>query len=266
PIGFGHDAVSAAAAAMAESCMPSASFQPNGHPTVSSTSSKYGVAIGNNPVAVGVTRGATGGATGGAGAGAGVGAGAGAHSEGPLYSNFHTSWMGSPESPEADNVDLDMLDFTSVIDAMQAIASEIDLDPLLVKSLGVLNQSVGAKRCYILISQNQEFVLAASQGDLGRCESVKPPMGIEQCSGLFHGVINYVINTSMSCLLTNARDDPRFSADEYVLQRAELRTVLCAPIIHKSAMVGVLYMEDFPERAFANRRMLVMNLLVQQLG
>ncbi|KAF8943361.1 histidine kinase osmosensor, partial [Haplosporangium bisporale] len=31
-------------------------------------------------------------------------------------------------------------------------------------------------------------------------------------------------------------------------------------------MVGVLYMEDFPERAFANKRMLVMNLLVQQLG
>jgi PAS domain S-box-containing protein len=31
-------------------------------------------------------------------------------------------------------------------------------------------------------------------------------------------------------------------------------------------MVGVLYMENFPERAFANKRMLVMNLLVQQLG
>ncbi|KAG0019721.1 hypothetical protein BGZ82_011810 [Podila clonocystis] len=31
-------------------------------------------------------------------------------------------------------------------------------------------------------------------------------------------------------------------------------------------MVGVLYMEEFPERAFANKRMLVMNLLVQQLG
>ncbi|KAG0343527.1 hypothetical protein BG004_005233 [Podila humilis] len=234
---FGPDAVSAAAAAMAESCLTS-SF-----PTGSGTSTNGGSSNGCP---------------------SGVSSHASAISA-PLYTLPH-SWLGSPQSPEMDNADLDVLDFSSVIEAMQVIASEIDLDLLLIKSLGVLNQSVGAKRCCIIISKDQELVLAASQGDLGRCESVKPPMEVEKCQTLFHGVINYVINTSTPCLLTNAKDDPRFCADEYLKQRGDLKTVLCAPILHKAALVGVLYMEEFPERAFANKRMLVMNLLVQQLG
>ncbi|KAG0025161.1 hypothetical protein BGZ81_007356 [Podila clonocystis] len=232
PSTFGADAVSAAAAAMAESCLtssfPTTTSTANGCPSTGSSHSSVISA--------------------------------------PLYTLQSSSWLGSPQSPEMDNADLDVLDFSSVIEAMQVIASEIDLDLLLIKSLGVLNQSVTAKRCCIIISKDQELVLAASQGDLGQCESVNPPMEVEKCQTLFHGVINYVINTSMPCLLTNAKDDPRFCADEYLKQRAELRTVLCAPILHKAALVGVLYMEDFPERAFANKRMLVMNLLVQQLG
>ncbi|KAF9432390.1 hypothetical protein BGZ76_010878 [Entomortierella beljakovae] len=183
----------------------------------------------------------------------------------PPYS-LQNTWLGSPQTPEIENVDLDVLDFSSVIEAMQVIASDIDLDLLLVKSLGVLNQSVGAKRCCVIISKDHELVLSASLGDSGRCESVKPPLEISKCNSVFHGIINYVIHTSAPCLVTNAKDDPRFCADEYLKQRGDLMSVLCAPILHKSALVGVLYMEDFPERAFANKRMLVMNLLVQQLG
>ncbi|KAG0071329.1 hypothetical protein BGZ89_010956 [Linnemannia elongata] len=184
----------------------------------------------------------------------------------PLYS-LQNTWINSPRSPEVENVDLDVIDFSSVIEAMQVIASEIDLELLLVKSLGVLNQSVGAKRCSVIISKDHELVLAASLGgDRGRCESVNPPMRFDQCSSLFQGVIHYVINTSAPCLVVNAKDDPRFCADEYLKQHVDLKTVLCAPILHKTALVGVLYMENFPERAFANKRLLVMNLLVQQLG
>ncbi|KAG0268106.1 hypothetical protein BGZ95_002620, partial [Linnemannia exigua] len=220
PGGYGSDAVSAAAAAMAESCL-SSSMQSGAASTTSSTSG--------------------------------------------LLTN--STWIASPQSPEMDNADLDVLDFSSVIEAMQVIASEIDLDLLLIKSLGVLNQSVGAKRCCVIIAKDQELVLAVSQGDLGRCEALSPPLEISQCGSLlFHGVINYVINTGTLCLLTNAQDDPRFCADEYLKQRSDLKTVLCAPIVHKGAMVGVLYMEAFPQRAFANKRMLVMNLLVQQLA
>ncbi|KAG0083595.1 histidine kinase osmosensor, partial [Podila epicladia] len=160
PGGYGNDAVSAAAAAIAESAM--ATSIQTGCPSATSTSSSISA---------------------------------------PL-NTLQNSWTASPQSPEIDNADLDVLDFSSVIEAMQVIASEIDLDLLLVKSLGVLNQS----------------------------------------------------------------DDPRFCADDYLKQRTDLRTVLCAPILHKTVMVGVLYMEEFPERAFANKRMLVMNLLVQQLG
>jgi transcriptional regulator with GAF, ATPase, and Fis domain len=183
----------------------------------------------------------------------------------PLVS-LQNSWLNSPKTPEIDNADLDILDFSSVIEAMQVIASEIDLERLLVKSLGVLNQSVGAKRCCVIMTKDQEHVVAASLGDLGRGESLNPPMEMDKSNSLFRGVINYVIRTCTPCLLTNAKDDPRFCADESLKRRVDLKTVLCSPILHKNALVGVLYMEDFPERAFANKRQLVMNLLVQQLG
>ncbi|KAF9162424.1 hypothetical protein DFQ26_003553 [Actinomortierella ambigua] len=202
----------------------------------------------------------------GSGVGGGGGGSSGASAACPVLQSS-VSWLGVPQSPELENADLDVLDFSSVIEAMQVVASEIDLDLLLVKSLGVLNQSVGARRCYVIVAKENDFVLAASsQGDRGQCEAVNPPVAVNKCGYLFHSVINYVINTSTPCLLANAGDDPRFSADEYLKQHTDLRTVLCAPILHKAAMVGVLYMEDFPERAFANKRMLVMNLLVQQLG
>ncbi|KAG0053455.1 histidine kinase osmosensor [Gryganskiella cystojenkinii] len=189
----------------------------------------------------------------------------------PLYS-IQNTWLSPPStssrSPELDVVDLDVLDFSSVIEAMQVIASEIDLDLLLVKALGVMNQSVGALGgCIIIVKEHGQMVLAASLNENGRCESVQPAKDTHQCKALFHGVINYVTNTSNDCLLTNAKDDPRFCSDDYLLrQKPDLKTVLCSPIMHKSVLVGVLYMENFPERAFANKRMLVMKLLVQQLG
>ncbi|KAF9393957.1 hypothetical protein BGZ94_006735, partial [Podila epigama] len=90
PGGFGNDAVSAAAAAIAESAM--ASSMQSGCPSAASTaSSSMGV---------------------------------------PLYT-LPNAWAVSPHSPEMDNTDLDVLDFSSVIEAMQVIASEIDLDLLL---------------------------------------------------------------------------------------------------------------------------------------
>ncbi|KAG0204256.1 hypothetical protein BGX28_003751 [Mortierella sp. GBA30] len=244
PATFGNDAVSAAAAAIAVSCM-STSYQSGGVGSTSASDVSTTVSTANPPSAASSSSLST--------------------MSGPLYS-LQNTFLNSPQSPEVDNADLDVLDFSSVIEAMQVIASEIDLDLLLVKSLGVLNQSVGAKQCCVIISKDDELVLAASLGDLGRCMSVIPPMEVEKCSSLFHGVINYVVNTCEPCLLTNAKDDPRFCADAYLKQRTDLKTVLCCPILHKAGLVGVLYMEEFPERAFANKRMLVMNMLVQQLG
>ncbi|KAF9280280.1 hypothetical protein BGZ68_007335 [Mortierella alpina] len=242
PAAFGTDAMSAAAAAIAVSCMTT-SFQPGGP---AGNMNHVSTSAANPPSAMSSTSSSS-------------------AMSAPLYS-LQNTFLNSPQSPELDNVDLDVLDFSSVIEAMQVIASEIDLDLLLVKSLGVLNQSVGAKQCCVIIYKDDELVLAASQGSSGRCESVNPPLAVEKCQALFHGIINYVVNTSAPCLLTHPKDDPRFSADEYLRQRPELKTVLCAPILHKAGLVGVLYMEEFPERAFANKRMLVMNLLVQQLG
>ncbi|CAO3566998.1 unnamed protein product [Mortierella alpina] len=242
PVAFGTDAMSAAAAAIAVSCMTT-SFQPGGP---SGNTSHVSTSATNPPSAMSSSSSSSG-------------------MSAPLYS-LQNTFLNSPQSPEVDNVDLDVLDFSSVIEAMQVIASEIDLDLLLVKSLGVLNQSVGAKQCCVIIYKDDDLVLAASQGKSGRCESVNPPLAVDNCQALFHGIINYVVNTSAPCLLTHPKDDPRFSADEYLRQRPELKTVLCAPILHKAGLVGVLYMEEFPERAFANKRMLVMNLLVQQLG
>ncbi|KAF9585105.1 histidine kinase osmosensor, partial [Lunasporangiospora selenospora] len=279
PAGFGcSEALSAAAAAMAESCMASTSLYSQPQPLPTSTSTMItplgAMAVpgsiptptsGNgSTMAPSFSSSSSSSSSASLSSATSVACSSALH--GPLYA-IHNGWIGSPQSPEIDSADLDVLDFSSVIEAMQVVASEIDMDRLLVKSLLVLNQSVGAKRCCIIISKDQEeLVLSASLGDSGNCEAVNPPLEVNQCKELFHGVINYVVNTSSLCLLTNAKDDPRFCADEYLKQRTDLKTVLCAPIVHKSALVGVLYMEEFPERAFANRRMLVMNLLVQQLG
>ena len=77
-------------------------------------------------------------------------------------------------------------------------------------------------------------------------------------------IVNYVINSKRSVILSDASLDRRFSSDPYISSR-RIRSVLCTPLIHRNKLVSVLFLENNTSAAtFTAERLVVCRLLVQQ--
>ena len=77
-------------------------------------------------------------------------------------------------------------------------------------------------------------------------------------------IVNYVINSKRSVILSNASQDRRFSSDPYISSR-RVKSVLCTPLIHRNKLVSVLFLENnVSASTFTAERLVVCRLLVQQ--
>lgn len=79
-----------------------------------------------------------------------------------------------------------------------------------------------------------------------------------------NSVVNYVINSRKSVILSDASSDRRFSSDPYIQSR-KIKSILCTPLIHRAKLVSVLYLENNTSTStFSTERLIVCRLLVQQ--
>ena len=77
-------------------------------------------------------------------------------------------------------------------------------------------------------------------------------------------IVNYVINSKRSVILSDASADRRFSSDPYIASR-RIKSVLCTPLIHRNKLVSVLFLENNTSAStFTSERLVVCRLLVQQ--
>ena len=77
-------------------------------------------------------------------------------------------------------------------------------------------------------------------------------------------IVNYVINSKRSVILSDASADRRFSSDPYISSR-RIKSVLCTPLIHRNRLVSVLFLENNTSAStFTAERLVVCRLLVQQ--
>ena len=67
-------------------------------------------------------------------------------------------------------------------------------------------------------------------------------------------------------ILDDALTDPTYSADPYVIEH-RARSVLCLPLVHKSKITGVLYLENnLTPHVFTPNRTAILKLLALQAG
>ena len=98
--------------------------------------------------------------------------------------------------------------------------------------------------------------------------SAKPAASPTSAGGEAHpyplSIVNYVINSKRSVILSDASADRRFSTDPYIAQR-RIKSVLCTPLIHRNKLVSVLFLENNTSAStFTSERLVVCRLLVQQ--
>ena len=89
---------------------------------------------------------------------------------------------------------------------------------------------------------------------------------MEKAQSLSLSVISWVKQTREHLVLDNASREERFAEDDYI-RRERPKSILCAPITHKSSLNGIIYLENnLVEGAFTPRRLEVIKHLTSQIA
>jgi PAS domain S-box-containing protein len=177
------------------------------------------------------------------------------------------------------------LDLLSVVKASQAISGLIVLDELIDTLMHIVLESAGAQTCHLLLVRNDVLLHAAEahvtrqaidvQRHLDRVVAMPTsPEGDTHDTQLMNSafspsapppsIINYVQRSHEWVLLTDATQSNPFAADNY-FSRRQPKSVLCLPIMRRSSLSGLLYLENnLATHAFTPEHMTVLELLASQ--
>lgn len=160
------------------------------------------------------------------------------------------------------------LDLISIVKACQAISSEIVLDKLLSKLMGIVIENAGAQRGVLLLARDGRLSVHVDAGlDAASAPGAHAlPVAADNYPTLAQSLVNYVARTKESVILNDALHEGDFTRDPYVI-RTEPRSVLGTPLITQGQLVGILYLENnLTTGAFTPERLEFLRLLSHQIA
>lgn len=158
------------------------------------------------------------------------------------------------------------LDLESLMKASQAISKEIVLERLLKTLLNISMENAGAESGCIILRKSDHWFIRSSKftnsenGD----EAIEIPL--HESNRVPESLVQYIQNTNQSLVLANISNDPRFTSDP-VVEKHQLKSVLCLPMLNKGKLEGVLYLENnSQESVFTESRVRFLELLSGQIA
>ena len=168
------------------------------------------------------------------------------------------------------------IDLDSVIKATRSISSELKQERLLGTLMRIMLENAGAQRGALFLTEKTEPVLMnrldISEGNTGQEKPEAKTLlkdlekNAESDPDLWPAtsVVRFVTRKQTELLLDDASLDERFSRDPYI-KRHKPRSILCAPIIHKSRLRAILYLENnLAAGSFTDRRLETLSMLTAQ--
>jgi two-component system NarL family sensor kinase len=163
-------------------------------------------------------------------------------------------------------------DLASIINAAQALATELDLDNLLNTFLQIVLETSGADRgCLLLARQGQLWREVESPIDPANASipprsrrlagSGKP---VAQPFRLPRSIIDQVAKSATGLVLEHAANESQLLADPDIRDR-QPQSILCEPILGQNHLIGMLYLEQNQTTGFftADRTNLIKLLCAQ---
>jgi len=155
------------------------------------------------------------------------------------------------------------VDMFSIIKGSQVISSELDLQLLVPKMLGVMAENAGAERGALILTRKNGYLVEAEMREAGVVQNLDP-VPYEAYEKVSAAVVNYVLHSGQNVVLDNALSEGRFVNDAYV-RAQRVRSLLCMNLLHKGSSVGVLYLENnLVPGAFTAGRIEVLQILGTQ--
>ncbi len=154
------------------------------------------------------------------------------------------------------------LDLATVLQASQAIASEIVLDKLLMTLVQILVRNAGAQVGHLMLTHEDQLLIEASADTESEQYSVLQSRSTD--GQVPQTLINYVLRTQESVVLRHASQSGDFIQDPY-FKTNQSQSVLCAPLLNQGQLSGIIYLENnLTTGAFTPDRLELLQLLSGQ--
>ncbi|HEY9707164.1 MAG TPA: ATP-binding protein, partial [Oculatellaceae cyanobacterium] len=154
------------------------------------------------------------------------------------------------------------LDLATVMKASQAISGEIVLDKLLASLMKILIENAGAQVGYLILESQGQLLIEAEGAIDSDNVAVLQSIPIE--NHLPAAIINYVVRTSESVVLSDATVEGNFTQDSYI-QHHQPKSILCFPLINQGQLVSIIYLENnLTNGAFTSEQIEVLKILSAQ--
>jgi PAS domain S-box-containing protein len=159
---------------------------------------------------------------------------------------------------------LGQVDVLALAKASQAVSSELDLGKLIKTLLIIALEHAGAQRGILILLRGDEPQIEAEAITSHDEVTVLFRQAHPTPAELPNSILRYVIRTQESIILDDASAPNEFSADEYV-QKKQVRSVLCLPLVRQAKLKGALYLENnLASHVFTPDRISVLRMLVSQ--
>lgn len=174
---------------------------------------------------------------------------------------YISSSNGMNTTPEETLLTLDVVDLASILKSSQVISSEMNFDLLMKQMLAIILENSGAESGVIIVKENTSFLIVGCGSQTNGCEIfTSPKILAEEADSITTRVAQYAIHSQESLFIHDVKQDSRFSDCT-----TQSKACICTPIIHKSAIVGCIYIEG-AVGSLTSRHEVVLRLLSQQIG
>ncbi|OJT17805.1 serine/threonine protein kinase [Archangium sp. Cb G35] len=169
----------------------------------------------------------------------------------------------SSSSSSSDSL-VETLDMSSVMKASQAISGELLLPQLVANLIHIVMESAGAQRGVLVLKHGEELFVEAA-GEMGsRGGQLSPVQPLERSDSLCIAIAQQVLRSGTPVLIDDASAQATLRENPYISSHG-VRSVLCAPILHRRQLLGLFYLENnLTPGAFNSSRLHVLGMLSAQ--
>jgi PAS domain S-box-containing protein len=177
-----------------------------------------------------------------------------------MYGNIYDQNMS--QTIHSSKAGHSMLDIGTVFKSSQAISQEIEIGSLLKKLMLIVKENAGAEKGVLILEEKNTFCVVYQSFENNQCAQDIIP--VEQFEKIPGTVFHYVARSSENVVLNDACNEGMFMQDPYILSN-QIKSILCAPIIHQNVLTGAIYLENNQTKAaFTKERVEMILLLASQ--
>lgn len=182
----------------------------------------------------------------------------------PEYFEEEKPFVHHLETEPSASYTLPDLDLDYLMKSSLAISAEMNQDALMKKTMNVVTESSGAQHGYLLIQEDGELLVRAESHAADKDAVKTLNQRLEEAGDICKAIVRYVYRTGERVILNSAAQEGAFK-DNPEVQMMQLRSVLCLPVMKRSNLIGVLYLENgLSDSVFTAEKTQMTELLTSQ--